>query len=61
MKVLAIISTIFMPLSFLAGLYGMNFSYMPELEWRYGYFIILGIMFVLVIIMLIVFKKKKWL
>ena len=61
MKVLAIISTIFMPLSFLAGLYGMNFSYMPELEWKYGYFIILGIMFVLVVIMIIVFKKKKWL
>ena len=61
MKVLAIISTIFMPLSFLAGLYGMNFSYMPELAWRYGYFIILGIMAVLVVGMLIVFKKKKWL
>lgn len=61
MKVLAIISTIFMPLSFLAGLYGMNFSYMPELEWKYGYFIILGIMFILVVIMIIVFKKKKWL
>ena len=61
MKVLAIISTIFMPLSFLAGLYGMNFRYMPELEWNYGYFIILGIMAVLVIGMIIVFKKKKWL
>lgn len=61
MKVLAIISTIFMPLSFLAGLYGMNFKYMPELEWNYGYFIILGIMVVLVIIMIIIFKKKKWL
>ena len=61
MKVLAIISTIFMPLSFLAGLYGMNFKYMPELEWNYGYFIILGIMAVLVIIMIIIFKKKKWL
>lgn len=61
MKVLAIISTIFMPLSFLAGLYGMNFKYMPELEWNYGYFIILGIMAVLVITMIIIFKKKKWL
>lgn len=61
MKVLAIISTIFMPLSFLAGVYGMNFRYMPELEWRFGYFIIMGIMAVLVIVMFIIFKKKKWL
>lgn len=60
MKVLAIISTIFMPLSFLAGVYGMNFSYMPELSWKYGYFIILGIMLLLAIIMVIIFKKKKW-
>lgn len=61
MKVLAIISTIFMPLSFLAGVYGMNFSYMPELTWKYGYFMIIGIMILLVIVMIIVFKKKKWL
>ena len=60
MKVLAIISTIFMPLSFLAGLYGMNFGYMPELEWKYGYFMVLGIMLILVVIMIIIFKKKKW-
>ncbi len=61
MKVLAVISTIFMPLSFLAGVYGMNFAYMPELGWKYGYFILLGIMLALVIIMIIIFKKKKWL
>lgn len=60
MKVLAVISTIFMPLSFLAGVYGMNFKYMPELEWRFGYFILLGIMAALVIIMFVIFKKKKW-
>lgn len=60
MKVLAIISTIFMPLSFLAGIYGMNFGYMPELSWKYGYFLILGIMFLLAVIMIIIFKKKKW-
>lgn len=60
MKVLAIISTIFMPLSFLAGLYGMNFKYMPELDWTYGYFIVLAIMAVLVIGMIIIFKNKKW-
>ncbi|WP_300329829.1 CorA family divalent cation transporter, partial [Fusobacterium sp.] len=61
MKVLAIISTIFMPLSFLAGLYGMNFKYIPELNWKYGYFILLGIMGALVIMMFLIFKKKKWL
>ncbi len=61
MKVLTIIATIFMPLTFLAGIYGMNFKYMPELEWRWGY-----LMFWLIIIgigafMLIYFKKKRWL
>lgn len=61
MKVLAIISTIFMPLSFLAGLYGMNFKNMPELNYQYGYFILLGVMAILVVGMFIIFKKKKWL
>ena len=60
MKILAIISTIFMPLSFIVGLYGMNFEYMPELKWHYGYFITLGLMAGLVILMIIYFKKKKW-
>ena len=60
MKILAIISTIFMPLSFIVGLYGMNFKYMPELEWHYGYFLTLVLMGILVIGMLIYFKKKKW-
>jgi magnesium transporter len=61
MKVLTIIATLFMPLTFLAGLYGMNFKYMPELEWRWGYFAILGIMFSIAIIMLSYFRRKKWL
>ena len=60
MKILAIISTVFMPLSFIVGLYGMNFEYMPELKWHYGYFITLGLMAGLVILMIIYFKKKKW-
>ena len=60
MKILAIISTIFMPLSFIVGLYGMNFEYMPELKWHYGYFITLAAMAGLVIGMLLYFKKKKW-
>lgn len=61
MKILAIISTIFMPLSFLASLYGMNFKYMPELEWKEGYYAVLALMFVLVLGMLTYFKRKKWL
>jgi len=60
MKILAIISTIFMPLSFIVGLYGMNFEYMPELKWYYGYYITLGLMASLVILMIFYFKKKKW-
>jgi magnesium transporter len=61
MKVLTIIATIFMPLTFLAGIYGMNFKYMPELEWKWGYPLILLIMFSIGISMLFYFKRKKWL
>jgi magnesium transporter len=60
MKVLTIIATIFMPLTFLAGVYGMNFKYMPELEWRWGYFGVLVIMLVVALFMIHYFKKKKW-
>lgn len=61
MKVLTIIATIFMPLTFIAGVYGMNFKYMPELEWRWGYFGVLGVMMVVALLMVRYFKKKKWL
>jgi magnesium transporter len=61
MKVLTIIATIFMPLTFIAGVYGMNFKHMPELEWRYGYFLIWVVMILIGVFMLIYFKKKKWL
>ena len=61
MKVLTIISTIFIPLSFIAGVYGMNFQHMPELEWRYGYFATLGIMLTVMVGMLFYFRKKRWL
>jgi magnesium transporter len=61
MKVLTIIATIFIPLTFIAGIYGMNFKYMPELEWRWGYFIVLGIMTIIAIWMLIYFRRKRWL
>ena len=60
MKVLTIIATIFMPLTFLAGVYGMNFKYMPELEWEYGYLLIWMIMIGLGAVMLVYFKKKRW-
>lgn len=61
MKVLTIIATIFIPLTFIAGIYGMNFKRMPELEWKWGYPIILIVMAVVGIFMLIYFKRKKWL
>jgi len=61
MKVLTIIATIFMPLTFLAGIYGMNFKYMPELEWRWGYPAIGLIMVGIGVFMLIYFRKRKWL
>ncbi len=60
MKVLTIITTIFIPLSFIAGIYGMNFKHMPELESFYGYPSVLAVMFIIAIGMIIYFKKKKW-
>jgi magnesium transporter len=60
MKTLTIVATIFIPLTFLAGIYGMNFSNMPELEWPNGYFYTLGIMGVTGIIMFIYMKLKHW-
>lgn len=61
MKVLTIIATIFIPLTFIAGIYGMNFTNMPELHWQHGYFIILSVMGVLGIVMFIFFKRRHWL
>ncbi len=60
MKVLTVIATIFIPLTFIAGVYGMNFHYMPELAWRWGYFITIAFMAVLGIGMALYFKKKDW-
>lgn len=60
MRLLTVISTIFIPLSFVAGVYGMNFEHMPELKWRYGYFVILGLMFIAMVGMLIYFRRKRW-
>jgi magnesium transporter len=67
MKVLTIIATIFMPLSFLASLYGMNFNTsvspwnMPELNWRFGYPLVLAIMATVTVVMLLFFKRRGWL
>jgi len=61
MKVLTIIATIFMPLTFLAGVYGMNFKFMPELGWRWGYPLLLLFMLGVGVAMMIYFKRKKWL
>ncbi len=60
-KVLTIIATIFMPLTFIAGVYGMNFKHMPELEWRYGYALVLLGMAAIAGTMPFIFRKKKWL
>ncbi len=61
MKVLTIITTIFIPLSFIAGIYGMNFDNMPELHTKYGYFTLWAVMISIAIGMVFYFKKKKWL
>lgn len=61
MKVLTIIATIFIPLNFIASVYGMNFKYMPELEWRWGYYDILVVMCLIAITMLLYFRRQKWL
>ncbi|MFZ5516223.1 MAG: magnesium/cobalt transporter CorA [Candidatus Zhuqueibacterota bacterium] len=61
MKVLTIISTIFIPLTFIAGIYGMNFNFMPELKWHMGYPLIVLIMAIIAGIMLLYFQRKRWL
>jgi magnesium transporter len=61
MKILTIITAIFVPLSFLAGLYGMNFEHMPELHLQYGYFYALGAMAFTAVLLIYIFKRKRWL
>jgi len=60
MKALTVVSTIFLPLTFLAGVYGMNFKYFPELNWQFGYPLLWGVFFMIVIGMLAFFKKRNW-
>lgn len=61
MQVLTIIATIFIPLTFIAGIYGMNFDHMPELHWRYSYYAVWAVMLAIIIGMLFYFRRKKWL
>ena len=61
MKVLTIMATIFIPLTFVAGIYGMNFKFMPELEWKWSYPILWGILVAIFVFMLFWFKRKRWL
>jgi len=61
MKILSLVAAIFLPLALLAGIYGMNFAYMPELQWRYGYFVVWGVMVLVAISLVVFFKKRKWL
>jgi len=60
MKTLTIVSAIFIPLTFIVGVYGMNFKYMPELEYQNGYYTIIGIMVLIVLAMLYYFKRRRW-
>lgn len=60
MKTLTVIATIFIPLTFIVGLYGMNFEHIPELKWRYGYVFVWGVILAVAAGMTIYFKKKKW-
>jgi len=61
MKVLTIFASIFIPLTFVAGVYGMNFEFMPELTWRWGYFALLGFMVFVGVSLVVYFKRKRWL
>ena len=60
MKVLTVIATIFIPLTFVAGIYGMNFEFMPEIKWRYGYRFFWGCIVAVGAGMLAFFRRKKW-
>ena len=60
MKTLTFFSVIFIPLTFLAGIYGMNFDYIPETKSQYGYFILLGVMLVITLLTLFMIKKRNW-
>jgi magnesium transporter len=60
MKLLTVMSSIFIPLTFVAGIYGMNFEYMPELHWVWGYPVVLAAMLTLAVSLTIFFRRKHW-
>lgn len=60
MKVLTAFAAIFLPLSLITGIYGMNFYWMPELGWKYGYFGALGLIVLCALLLFLIFRKKKW-
>jgi magnesium transporter len=60
MTVLTVITSIFMPLTLIAGWYGMNFRYMPELAWKYSYPVVITVSILIVVVCLVWFRKKKW-
>lgn len=60
MRTLTLVTVVFIPLTFLAGIYGTNFEYIPELKWHYGYFILLGLMTIITVGIVLYFKNKKW-
>ena len=60
MRLLTAITIIFMPLTLIAGIYGMNFEHMPELRWEYGYFVIITVMLAIALSLVVFFKKCKW-
>ena len=61
MKLLTLVSTVFIPLTFIAGIYGMNFENIPELKWKYGYFITWGVIVCITGALIYYFYKKGWL
>ena len=61
MKRLTVVSTIFIPFTFLVGIWGMNFAFMPELNWKYGYFIAWSVIIITAVLISIYLKRKKWL
>ncbi|MGM0444249.1 MAG: magnesium/cobalt transporter CorA [Fibrobacterota bacterium] len=61
MKFLTIFSAVFIPLTFIAGIYGTNFEHMPELQWRYSYFVFLGVLLCIAVGMILFFRRKRWL
>ena len=61
MKILTVVTVVFVPLTFMAGIYGMNFEYMPELHHQHGYYFLLGAMFSVAVVLLFIFRKVRWL